>query len=416
MGLKPIKVLEEIDKLRDWGLETLTKMISVPTVSPLGDRYEEFKNLIVEELSHVGITPKVITVPSEVVKECLGPEPAKYPRYIIIAKVGSGSTFHLNGHYDVVPGGSGWTVTEPFKPRVIDGKVYGRGSTDMKGGIASALLTLLALMKFESHLNFTYEVAMVPDEEVGGKSGTGYLVKSGISKPKYVVIAEGSSTRSVWIGHKGIVWGRVIVRGRPAHASTPWLGVNAFEKGVEVAQLFIKELKPRIESKVSKYEYDIKEGKKATIMFGGVVKGGAKINQVPSEFTFTFDRRVLPEESVEEVWREIKGFTNELRRRGYDIDVELISSSNPVVTEPTTDLVIKLKEATKEVVGIEPRATVCIGGLDMRYYIEAGYKAVTYGPGTPKTAHAPDEFIVYEDVIKVAKIYALTALKLFNLA
>ncbi|MDK2383340.1 MAG: M20/M25/M40 family metallo-hydrolase, partial [Candidatus Korarchaeota archaeon] len=209
------------------------------------------------------------------------------------------------------------------------------------------------------------------------------------------------------IGHKGAVRAEIVVKGKTAHASTPWLGVNAFQHMVYVAKAFFEELVPRVESRRSKYRFDMPGGERATMMLGGVVRGGGKINQVPGEASFTIDRRVIPEEKAEEAWREIVEFVDQLRTKGYDVEARLLGMSDAVVTDPDNILVKAMSASIRAVAGIEPEATVCIGGLDLRYYVTAGCTGISYGPGVPNTAHAPDENIVLDDIFTVAKAYTM---------
>ena len=176
------------------------------------------------------------------------PNLVDYPRFIALARlkgVSDRPVLHFNGYYDVVPPGSGWSITEPFKAKVASGRIYGRGSTDMKCGITSILIASKALAEFCSNFNGSIELSFTPDEEVGGATGVGYILRRGIAFPDYCIIAEPSSTECIWFSHKEVLWVRVVVKGKAAHGSTPWLGVNAFEEMVEVAHAMINELKQR---------------------------------------------------------------------------------------------------------------------------------------------------------------------------
>ncbi len=413
MGLE--KAFKIIDREKKWITDLLADMVRIPTVSPSGEKYEEFVTMLAEKLASRGLEAIVHRVPQSYVDDKCPPEAKGNPRYIVMIRLGKGSeTLHFNGHYDVVPGGPGWSVTEPFKPLVRDGRMYGRGTTDMKGGLASMVAAMLALAEVEEDLGMRVEAAFVPDEEIGGKCGSGYIVERMGLKPDYVIIAEPSSINRIWIGHKGAVRAEIIVKGKTAHSSTPWLGVNAFKHMVYVAKEFFEELVPRVESRRSRYRFDEPGGERATMMLGGVVRGGGKINQVPGEASFTIDRRVIPEEKAEDAWREIVGFVDKLRAKGYDVEAKLLGISDAVVTDPDNLLVKAMREAVREVVGIEPMTTVCIGGLDLRYYVTAGSTGISYGPGVPNTAHAPNENIVLEDVFTVAKTYVLLPWKLSN--
>lgn len=410
MGFDLRRVLSSVDSVRDFAARFLTEIVSIPTVSPWGEGYDDFARVSKELLEGYGVSVEIHRVPQEYVDQRIPQEGRGRPRFIVIARVGdkSNTVLHYNGHYDVVPGGPGWSITEPFRPRIYGGRLYGRGSTDMKGGIASIAIALIALSRFSEEQGFGVEAVFVPDEEIGGETGTGYVVEKGLVRGRYVVIAEPSGLSQIYIGHKGTVWGEVVVKGRTGHGSTPWLGVNAFEKATYIARDMFEKLVPLIEGRRSKYTYDLEEGNKGTIMIGGLLRGGEKINQIPGEVVFSFDRRLTVEENPEDAWEEIKRFVEEsARRAGAEVMVRLVHKMNPVIVDPNSEIFKAIERASKEVTGKTPRKIVCIGGLDMRYYVAKGYQTATYGPGALGMAHAPDEYIEIEDVINAAKIYSI---------
>ncbi|NPA22679.1 MAG: M20 family metallopeptidase [Crenarchaeota archaeon] len=404
-------VVREVSKCRDWIADVLMRMIEIPTVNPPGEKYLEFCNYVREVLERDGISCEILKVPDDYVRRII-PEYADYPRYILLARIGSrGPTVHFNGHYDVVPGGTGWTVTEPFKPRLVNGRIYGRGSTDMKGGIASAILALKVLKKYENDLNCRVELALVPDEEIGGETGTGYLVNVLNVRPSYVIVCEPTGIDTILIGNKGIIWLMVDVIGKQAHASTPWLGVNAFEIGVRYVCNIIDDLKRMTESRVSKYEYEDENARKATIVLGGDVRTCGKVNMVPGIFSFSIDRRVIPEENVEDVERELYEYLeNKAREMSITVCIRTLQRSPPAVTDPSLEIVKILEKNIAELAGRKVRKVVCSGGLDTRYYQTKGIQAVTYGPGEIELAHQADEYVELDEVVDIAKIYVGTVL------
>ncbi len=403
-------------RLPDWvyglAVEILVESIKYPTV--LGEAYEDMVKYYADKLSEYGVHVTIHRVPDEYVKEKLIPEynPDK-PRYILLARVGKGDkVLQFNGHYDVVSPGEGWSVTDPFTPKRVDNKIYGRGSTDMKGGIAG-FLAAMAYLASREDLNIVVEAAVVPDEEIGGVTGTGYLVNELKSRPNWVVIAEPSGIDNMWIGHKGLVWGYVKTYGKQVHGSTPWLGDNAFEKMVLLAKYFMDNYIPRLKSKRSSYEYDLPGGEYPTITLGGRVIAPGNINIVPGVSGFSIDRRLIVEEKADEVEAELKNFvekaSNEL---GVKAEFVVVEKMDPALTKPDTLLVEALSHAVKEVIGVEPRRTVCVGGLDMRYYTYVGIEAVTYGPGDPNMPHKPNEYIEVDKLHKVIEVYVDLAYKL----
>lgn len=250
-----------------------------------------------------------------------------------------------------------------------------------------------------------FEVSFVPDEETGGETGAGYLARSGRIKAPWVVIAEGSGEDNIWIGHRGLVWFLVEVYGKQAHGSTPWLGLNAFEGAAYIAYR-LQEYARRVAAKVSKYEYDDPRGASPTVTIGGEVRGSVKTNVVPGYFAFSVDRRVIPEEDLEQVKREFLEFVQQVAKElPHRVEVKVTNVSEAALVEPEHPLVKALSEAVEKTIGQRPRKTVCVGGLDARFFVKAGIPTVTYGPGPIGLAHAPDEYVEIRQVVHVAEAY-----------
>jgi succinyl-diaminopimelate desuccinylase len=171
---------------------------------------------------------------------------------------------------------------------------------------------MIALQRFAETLGHGVEAFLVPDEEIGGETGTQYIVENNMVRGRYVIIAEPTGLERIYIGQKGRIRGLVIVRGRSAHGASPWLGVNAFEKASRLAVKMFDELVPKIESKRSKYRYDYEEASKATLMIGGLLRGGDKINQVPGEVIAYAERRRRITEGK-------STRTREARKKPYDL-------------------------------------------------------------------------------------------------
>ncbi len=383
-------------------VEILSHIIRIPTVNPPGREYGTFVDYAEKLLRNVGMDVEVVEVPRhEVARVC--DECADYPRYIVVARIGE-PRLHFNGHYDVVPPGQGWTVTDPFTPRIAGNRLYGRGAQDMKGGVAAILAAAEEALRQGAS---DFEISLVPDEEIGGETGAGYLVRNVGVRAPWAIIAEGSGYDNIWIGHKGLVWFMVEVYGKQVHGSVPWLGLNAFEGAVKLASRIIGELKPRIESRISKYDYDDPNGKRATINIGGEVRGSVKTNVVPGFFAFSIDRRVLPDEDLDAARREIEDFVAEASKGlgDYKVELRVTNVADAALIDPTHPLVERLAGAVREATGSEPRRTVCIGGLDARFFVKAGIPTATYGPGPMYTAHTPDEYVYIDQVVAVSKVF-----------
>jgi len=404
-----LDVTSLVDRGYEYSVDLLKKLIEIPSVSPSGENYDKISDLLYKELSRIADSAEVIEVPkSYQSRNCKSA--GENPRYIVLGRVKglSGKRIHFNGHYDVVPGGQGWTVTDPFKPVIKDGRLYGRGAIDMKGGIAAVMGAVYAVHESGSQPYHDIELAFVPDEEIGGECGTGYLVEELLAGnlPDYVIIPEPSGLNYPWHGHKGLLWAKVKVKGVNAHGSTPWRGKNAFLLGARLSLELLSAYAPILSRKRSKYKTIPEESMHPTIMIGGEagVSGGGKTNQVPGEFYFTIDRRLIPEETVDEVKKELEAVLRWVGHGlGLDYTVEYTAMMEPAINEPGELYRALVKAASIHGVSVsEP--IVCPGGLDLRYYTSKGVKTLSYGPGG-EVAHAPDEYISLDELKKLVGIF-----------
>ena len=359
-----------------------------------------------EVLSTHGIHVTVHRVPDEYVEKYL---PKQYnpnkPRYILIARIGSGEkVLQFNGHYDVVPPGTGWH-TDPFQPVIIGNRLYGRGASDMKGGIAAILATMIHLAQ-TGEPDIIVEAVLVPDEEIGGITGTGYLIRELGSIPDWVVIAEPSGIDKIYNGHRGNLWLMIKVHGRQAHGSSPWLGDNAFEKMITYAKLFIEKYREILETRISIFEYEDTNASKPSIAIGGLLQSAGAVNIVPGLCGFSVDRRLIIEENVESVLEEIQKLTSEISEKtGIKSEIEVISKSNPAYTPGESIIVEVLKDTIKSILNTEPKIIICNGGLDLKYYNEKKIPTVAYGPGIGEAAHKPDEYIELSHLNIAIRVY-----------
>ena len=378
-------------------INVLMDLIRIKTAAPPGENYLEIVTYLDKLLTNYGLSTRIIEVPKSMVKEYY-PEYADYPRYILLAELCNtkGKKIHFNAHYDVVPGGNGWLITEPFKPVFINGRVYGRGASDDKGGV-TALVLLAKRLSELGNFHGCIELSFTPDEELGGATGVGYLINQ-IPKPDYAIVAEPTGLDTVWIGSMGVLQMDVIVRGIPSHASQPWYGVNAFEDCVKVAYALINELKPRIEDRWFM-------GERAAITLGGFVKGGYARNIVPDYLQFSIDRRILPSENDETALDELINYINGLKSGiRSTIDIYVVNKVEPALNTAST-LLNRLMNAINSVLHVNPRVGISRAPVDTRYFQRAGIDSLTYGPGDIASAHGTDEYVEVNDIIKSVDVY-----------
>lgn len=405
MGGIEEKIVKKVEKEKDDIIGILENLVSIPTQNPPGENYEEFVMTIRNYLDEVGIKTKVVKIPDSFAKKFI-PDPEEYSRFILLAELKKEkTTIHFNGHYDVVPAGEGWRYN-PFSAKIINGKLYGRGASDMKGGIASIIATLRTLANFEDYLNVGVNASFVPDEETTSM-GTKYLVEKNLVNADYAIITEPTSLKSIDIGCKGGIWMYVCVKGKAAHASRPWLGENAFEKGILLANALVTELKPKITSRESRYKFHDKNSRKATIEFGGYVKGGNKINVVPEEFWFSIDRRILPDEDVNEAYEEIVAFIKrKCSELGITYEILVEDIENSYILKGEGNIIENLSQVTTNITGSKPQVGVKTGFTEMALFGSSGIKSLTFGPGDENLAHIVNEYIEIQQLLDSVKIFS----------
>jgi succinyl-diaminopimelate desuccinylase len=386
----------------------LQKLVRIPTVNPPGENYAAITALLTRELAGAGLQARRLTVPGAAAQRRPRPELRAHPRYNVLGfrDAGAAKTIHFNAHYDVVPAGGDWRHGSPFTPAVEDGWIYGRGTADMKGSIASLLLALRALRATGTRPRCNVEVSFTADEETDSLLGAGWLVDHVPLKADYVVVMEGGEGRAIGCGHNGVVWLNVIVQGKSAHGSTPERGVNALEK-MSALVLALEDYKQRL----TRRRFRAPSGRvlHPTINVGGVFAAGpgGKINTVPAVASFSIDRRVIATETVASAERELRAFLAAAARRipRCRITVEKVSENHPCFRDPTHPFFAAMAASVRRVRGGRTVFYVSTGFNDMHFFAEhlrvptLGYGPVGFHP------HAVDERVRVADLVTAAKIY-----------
>jgi succinyl-diaminopimelate desuccinylase len=387
-------------------LVSLTKeLVSIPTVNPPGMNYEEMVNVLEHHCLALGLRTRKIVVPRKELKRYNVKTGSKRINLIALWDTGSDKTLHINSHYDVVPTGSGWK-TDPFKPVVRNKRIYGRGTEDMKANIASVLMAIEAIrsQKLKPHCNV--ELSFTPDEESGGRTGFGYLVKKGIVSPDYA-ISEGYNKNYISYGNKGLVWFKVVIKGKACHSSEPHKGVNAFLKMTDVVNALV-ELNKKISKRKTRYKVKEPRNRLSTMVLGGEISGGAKANIVPDYCTFMIDRRFLPEENLADVKGEIIGAIDKLKARDKDliVDISVMGEEDSVVSDESNFLFKSFKKSVKRVLDINAKCALMAGATDIRFLIRKGIPCLGYTVDGGYTAHSDNEFVYVKSLVDTTKIFA----------
>lgn len=386
----------------------LQSLISFKTVNPPGDHYDAITLFLVEELKKRGLQAKRLT-PATKLQRQINPDTARFPRHNVLGKwkvPGARKTLHFNAHYDVVPVGGKWRHGDPFSGAVEGGWIYGRGSSDMKGSIASFMLALDNLRASGRKPSVNVEVSFTADEETDSLLGTGWLVEHAPISPDYALVMEGGEGNSICCGHNGVVWYEVEIKGKAAHGSRPDMGINALEK-MSALVLALEEYKALLARRV----FITPDGRemRPTINVGGVFEQGegGKINTVPALARFTIDRRVLPRENVAEVEAELRAFLNTAAARIPDCRIQLkkISDNQPCFSDPDSPFFTAMAASLQRVRRQAPRFVVSTGFTDMQFFnFNLKVPTLGYGPGG-MNEHAVDERARVSELLRCARIY-----------
>ncbi|MBM3362551.1 MAG: acetylornithine deacetylase/succinyl-diaminopimelate desuccinylase family protein [Betaproteobacteria bacterium] len=428
------QLLERIQDKRDEVVALTQALIQIPTINPPGDAYEACCRLLGERLKGKGFAVEYIRA-----KGAPG-DSESHPRINVVARRegqslgASAPCVHFNGHIDVVEVGSGWTV-DPFAGLVRDGKVYGRGSCDMKGGIAASVVACEALIESGLPLPGAIEVSGTVDEESGGFSGVGHLCRLGyFSKPRvdHVIIPEPLGVDRVCLGHRGVWWAEVETHGRIAHGSMPFLGDSAVSHMVAFLHLLDTELKPRLLARRTAIPVEPPGARQSTLNINGIHGGhpeqryalnalGEPIGDLPTPVVAhscrtVLDRRFIAEESLESVKQEIIDMLDELARTrpGFAYTVRDIMSFVPSATPQDAPVVLATARAIARVLGREARFIASPGTYDQKHIQRTGQlrDCIAYGPGILDLAHQPDEFVGIDELVQSAQVMALAVLDL----
>jgi acetylornithine deacetylase/succinyl-diaminopimelate desuccinylase family protein len=331
---------------------------------------------------------------------------------IVRHRFGDGPTVALNAHGDVVPPGLGWRH-DPYGAIVEDGpggpRMYGRGVAVSKSDFATYAFALLALRDAAAsgaRLAGTVELHFTYDEEAGGEIGPKWLLDQGLTRPD-LAIAAGFSYAIV-NAHNGCLHLQVAVTGKQAHAAMPQSGRDALEAatGILTALYESRSKLDRIKSNVP--------GISSPTLNVGLIEGGINTNVVPDRVTFRLDRRIIPEESLEQVEADLRQIVAAAAKpyAGIAIDLRRTMLAKPLVPQPSWERIAQaIQRHAGDILGVDVPVTGVPLYTDARHYAAHGIPVVLYGAG-PRTlieanAHNAEENLQMSDLRAATKIVAL---------
>jgi succinyl-diaminopimelate desuccinylase len=375
------------ERLSEPAMLDLTKrLIAIPSENPPGNHYEECARTLSDELNRLGF------------------DDVRREGACVLASAGTGPrTLYFSGHYDVVPAQS----RDQFQPRVEGANLFGRRSSDMKSGLA-AMIHAAAAARDEGLLKTgRIGIVLVPDEETAGPRGSRDLDARGLLGRDGVGMLTPEPTGGViWNANRGAISLRATMRGKAAHVGRQFEGVNAFERAVP-AMARLLNIKKEVELRETQHNIAPAAARKSILLLGGRAEAGTNFNVTPDFCSFTIDRRINPEENLEQEKRRLRDTLE-----GFEIEM---LQEEPAAATPARDpLGVILARHIASLTGKEPAFEICPGLLETRFYAARGIPAFAYGPGLLTVSHGPNEFVPIRNIAQCAAAYALTAAEILR--
>lgn len=371
---------------REDTVELLRQMIRIKTVNAPGDE-KPLADFLAAEMAAAG-------VPVEVVD--LGDNRAN-----VVAKIrgaGRRGALLLNGHLDTVPPGDVAWTRGPYSGDVIDGRIYGRGSADMKGGVAGMIAAAKAIKASGLPLEGDLIFAGTAGEEVDSVGAIHFLKTGGLNDVGAIIIGEPSSC-GINIAEKGALWVEITTRGKTAHGAFPDRGVNAIvHMNAVIAQLL---------DHAFTYQENVLLGHPTVNV--ATIHGGVKTNVVPDRCSVTVDLRTVPGMAHDDLVRDLDVMLATLTKKidGFQASLRVLNNRPPVETDASHPFVVMAQAVAAEELGrqLDPKG--------VNFYTDAAVflpatrlPAIFFGPGDAEMAHQPDEHVSIDSLMEATHFYA----------
>lgn len=378
----------------DFTIGVLSRLVQINSVNPSlsadGPGEREIGAFVAQTLEELGLSVRSHE-----------PEPGRVSVVGVLAGTGGGRSLMLNAHYDTV-GVEG--MAEPFSGAVRDGRLYGRGAYDMKGSLAAQIGAAKALRDSGARLKGDLLVAAVADEEVAS-IGTADLLRH--YHPDAAIVTEPTALQ-VCLAHKGFVWLEVETTGRAAHGSKFELGVDAnLRMGRFLAEL-------------DQLERDVRARKPHLLvgppsLHAATLQGGTGLSTYAARCVLGVERRTVPGETEAQVVGEVRAIAERLTRDdpGYPVTVRSTLARDPFEVSREAGIVQSLSRAATRVLGTAPRFVGDTPWMDSALLSSAGVETVVMGPAGVG-AHATEEWVEVDSVLRLAEILAATAIDYCN--
>lgn len=412
-------LLTEIAARREDLIALTQDLIRIPTLNPPGENYHAICSFLAKRLSKRGWQVELIRAEGAV-----GDSDA-YPRWNMVARHEggrAGDCLHFNSHHDVVEVGHGWK-RDPFGGELENGRIYGRGACDMKGGLAASIIAAEAFVDLHPDHRGAVEISATADEESGGFGGVAYLAEQGWFAPErvqHVIIPEPLNKDRICLGHRGVWWAEIETTGRIAHGSMPFLGDSAIRHMGAVLDEMERYLFPLLAGKQTDMPVVPEGARQSTLninsIHGGEAEQEADYTGLPAPCVadrcrLVIDRRFLIEEDLAEVKREVTSMLERIRakRPNFSYEIRDMHEVIPSMTDRAAPVVTATARAIERVLERHPDYVISPGTYDQKHIDRIGRlkNCIAYGPGILDLAHQPDEWIGIEDMEHSAGVMAL---------
>lgn len=411
------RIFSQIDRKRDEIVRFCSDIVSIPSENPPGDT-TKIAGFLSQYLQEKGFNVEIF-------------EPKKnVPNLVVVYEgVREKPNLVLNAHMDVFPAGDSesWDLP-PFSGRVEDGKIWGRGVADMKGGLTAFVVILVLFKEMGVKLPGKLTLSLVSDEETGGRWGTKWLLDNvQVVNGDACLNSEPSGLKAVWVGEKGVCWLRLKTFGKSAHGAVPMLGDNAvvnMSKIITIAESF-RQMKIKSPVEIEDVMEEAKSSLEAIPGFGkglgdlldhvsvnvGRIRGGTTVNMVPESCEIELDTRlpigITPQEFKNRLEDELRN--NKVGK----VNCEFITMTKASYTSPKEDIVRLIRRNAKDLLGEDLKHGFWVGTTDIRFFRQKGIPSAIYGTRMYNVG-AVNEYMQVDDLIKIVKIHSGTILDYYE--
>ena len=416
MVLKMLDTLyQRIEAKRDELISLTQDLVRIPTLNPPGEFYDDCCHYLGDRLEKRGFHVEYFRA------EGTPGDSDRYPRVNVVARKegsGGGPCVHFNSHIDVVAVGSGWQE-DPFQAELKGDRIFGRGTCDMKGGLAASVVAVEAYLELFPDHPGAIEISGTADEETGGYGGVAWLAEQGVmAVPRidHVIIPEPLNKDRVCLGHRGVWWAELETKGHIAHGSMPFDGDSAIRHMGALLEKFESDLYPHLARKKTAMPVVPPGARESTMninsIHGGEDEGfdGLPAAIVADSCRAIIDRRFLIEEKLDEVKAEVHDLVAMLKaeRPGFECDIRDMWEVAPTMAPEDAPVVTAVSSAIEDILGYKAEHVVSPGTYDQKHIDRIGKldNCIAYGPGILTLAHQPDEYVEVQDMIDSAKVMA----------